>query len=78
MVSLLITIYNRVYIKHCNGIFVNNYLLTGDKVPLYSIEMNSSEARKITIPEFMKEGEIKELSPGQYLTLFIFCHIFYS
>ena len=32
---------NSTYFKHCNGIFVNNYLLTGNKLPLYFIEMNS-------------------------------------
>ena len=30
-----------LYLKHCNGIFVNNYLLTGNKVQLYFTEMNS-------------------------------------
>ena len=32
---------NSRYFKHCNGIFVNNYLLTGNKVQLYFTEMNS-------------------------------------
>ena len=33
---------NSTYCEHCNGIFVNNYLLTGNKVQLYFIEMNST------------------------------------
>ena len=32
---------NSTYFKHCNGIFVNNYLLTGNKVQLLFTEMNS-------------------------------------
>ena len=32
---------NSRYFKHCDGIFVNNYLLTGNKVKLYFIEINS-------------------------------------
>ena len=40
-VPLYFTVMNSIYFKHCNGIFVNNYLLTGNKVPLYFTVMNS-------------------------------------
>ena len=39
--QLYLTEMNSRYFKHCNGIFVNNYLLTGNKVQLYLTEMNS-------------------------------------
>ena len=32
---------NSRYIKHCDDIFVNNYLLTWNTVPLYFTELNS-------------------------------------
>ena len=53
---------NSRYFLHCNGIFVNNYLLTGNKVQRYFTEMNSrfffsSEVREIIIGEFI---EVKE------------------
>ena len=49
--QLYFTEMNSRYFKHCNGIFVNNYLLTGNKMQLYFTEMNSRYfiCKKITL-----------------------------
>ena len=41
-VQLYFTEMNSRYFKHCNSIFVNNYLLTGNKVQLEIFYNNSS------------------------------------
>ena len=49
--------------QHCNGIFVNNYLLNGNEVQLYFTEMNSRffifRAKRETNSSRVHRGEIK-------------------
>ena len=65
---------NSSYFKHCNGIFVNNYLLTGNKMQLRFTEMNSwyfiFRVKWTIINWRVHRGEIKE----ELIFIFILPH----